>query len=179
MRNIGIRNAPCWEPNVLNASCTNCYCECVSASSAKLQLRSARARWSSGECVALNIHFPVSNIFVQARNKKCLQQVWLCHWRLVSSMSIASHLYSLASFRHSLSVSGKWNSLFHYWTNNFIYRYMPWSTFKSVTPLMEQLVILLQVFVCPLYLLESVIGFDDGFGNQSDWMFPLLTLATY
>ena len=38
MRNIGVRNAPCWDPNVLNASCTNCYCERVFASSAILQL---------------------------------------------------------------------------------------------------------------------------------------------
>ena len=38
MRNIGVRGAPCWDTNVLNVSCTNCYCERVFASSAKLQL---------------------------------------------------------------------------------------------------------------------------------------------
>ena len=25
MRNIVVRDAPCWDPNVLNASCKNCY----------------------------------------------------------------------------------------------------------------------------------------------------------
>ena len=38
MRNICVRDAPCWDqtPNVLNVSSTNCDCERVSASSAKL-----------------------------------------------------------------------------------------------------------------------------------------------
>ena len=38
MRNICVRDTPCWDPNVLNSSRTNCNCERVFASSAKLQL---------------------------------------------------------------------------------------------------------------------------------------------
>ena len=45
LRNICVHDAPCWDPNVLNATCTNCYCERVFVSSAKLQLPPLSVRW--------------------------------------------------------------------------------------------------------------------------------------
>ena len=63
--------------NMFSRQVQYCHSERVFVSSAIQQLRSARARWSSDECVVLKIHFPVSNMFVQARNKKCLQQTLL------------------------------------------------------------------------------------------------------
>ena len=38
MRNISVRDAPCWDPNVLNASSANCYCHpCSNRTSAPEQ----------------------------------------------------------------------------------------------------------------------------------------------
>ena len=59
MRNICVRDALCWDPNVLNASCTNCNC---CASSAILQLalpvRGLEPRMRI-QNVTLKIHFLV------------------------------------------------------------------------------------------------------------------------
>ena len=73
MRNIGVRDAPCWDPNALNASSTNCNCERVFAQNCNWLCPCAD---SSDECVTKRgseNSFPGTQMFVQARNKKRLQ----------------------------------------------------------------------------------------------------------
>ena len=77
MRNMCVHDAPCWDRNVLNASCSNCNCERVFASSAKLQLalpvRGLERRMRI-QNVASKIHFPVPKCLCKQGTKKCLQQ---------------------------------------------------------------------------------------------------------
>ena len=83
MRNICVRDAPCWDEtlNVLNASNTNCNCERVFASSTKLQLvlpvRGFEQRVRIQK-VTLKIHFPVTKYLCKQETKKCLQQLVYC-----------------------------------------------------------------------------------------------------
>ena len=73
MRNISVRDVPCWDPNVLNALSTNCICERVFASSANLQLALPVRGLDTKR--GIENSFPCTQTFVQARNKKCLQQL--------------------------------------------------------------------------------------------------------
>ena len=81
MRSICVRDAPWWDSNVLNASSTNCNCERVFASGAKLQL--AVRVCGLERRMRIQNSFPGSQMFVRARNKKSLQRMGslLQKWR--------------------------------------------------------------------------------------------------
>ena len=66
MRNVRVRDAPCWDrtPNVLNALSANCNCERVFASSAKLQ----------PTAVTLKIHFPVPKCLCKQETTSALNK---------------------------------------------------------------------------------------------------------
>ena len=72
MRNICVRDASCRDPNVLNASSTNCNRERVFVSSAKVQLRLPVRRLERRmrtQNVSLKIHFPVPNVCASKEQK--------------------------------------------------------------------------------------------------------------
>ena len=82
MRNIGVRDAPCWDQNSERVKCfdyklllrTCIRFECKTATdSARVRTRAANAYTKRG----IENSFPGTQMFVQARNKNCLQQICL------------------------------------------------------------------------------------------------------
>ena len=81
MRNICVRDAPCWDPNVLNGSSTNCNCERVFAWSVKLQLRlpvRGLERRMRIQNMTLKIHFLVPKCLYKQATKNVLNKYFHC-----------------------------------------------------------------------------------------------------
>ena len=73
MRNICVRDAPCWDPNVLNAPCTNCYCERLFTSAAKLQLTLPVRGFERR--MRIQIHFPVPKCLCKQGTKNVFNNI--------------------------------------------------------------------------------------------------------
>ena len=84
-------------------------CLCRFVSSAKLQLRSARVHWSSGEWVVLKIHFPVPNTFVQARNKNVFNTSHVACFIPIYYLPVLIEIYDLQNFASTSCSSPKTN----------------------------------------------------------------------